>query len=90
MSLLWSMPRLRRSAASLVAVAALFAVSAASTPAEARVWVGLNFGVPWGYAPGYYPPPPYPYPAYYGYPAYGYPGWRHRRWCWHHPYRCRW
>jgi hypothetical protein len=38
------------------------------------------------------PPPPayygYPYrPAYY--PAY-YPGWRYRRWCWNHPYRCRW
>jgi len=52
-------------------VAALCAVvlGLASVPAQARVFVGLGFGVPF-YGPGYYPPPVYypPPPVYYAPP----------------------
>lgn len=89
MSLLSKYPWLRRSVAALVTLIGLSAVSAATDPAAARVWVGFNFGAPWAYAPGYYYAPRYPYPAYYGPPVYHHRHWRHRRWCWHHPYRCR-
>lgn len=49
--------------AALVAAALIMAgaVGLASTPAEARVWVGFGVGVPYPYyypyAPYYYPPP---------------------------------
>lgn len=71
----------RRSGLALAAVLSVGALTAASQPADARVWVG--FGAPFG---GYYyappPPPVYSYPAYYGY---GW-NWRHARWCRWHPY----
>lgn len=80
--------------AALVAGLCFGAALTASTPADARIWVGFNFGVPgWGYAPYY--------PAYYPYYGYYYPHrywrhhyyrahyWRHRNWCYWHPYRCR-
>jgi len=74
----------------LVAVLGFGAMTIAAKPAEARVWVGLNFGAPmgWGYyAPGYWAPPPRPvYHPYYrpSRPA----NWRWRHWCRWHPYRC--
>ena len=92
---------LQRLGAVLVAVLCLGATMSFSAPAEARVWVGVNFGYP-----GYYYAPSYYYPAYY--PSYGYGyyprhrywrhhyyrahyrGWRHRQWCHWHPYRCYW
>jgi hypothetical protein len=82
-------PWVKRWGAALVMAVGLCVVSAASHPAEARVWVGVNFGVPWGwgYAPGYYYRP---YPAYYYNPAPYHPDWRWRHWCWQHPYRCHW
>jgi hypothetical protein len=88
-----------RLSAAVVAVLCLGAALAVPKPAEARIWVGFNFGVPVG---GYYAPY---YPAYY--PAYGYgyyphyyrwrhhyhrahyARWRHHHWCNWHPYRCR-
>jgi hypothetical protein len=66
-------PWLRRAAAVLVTVLSIGAMTVASTPAKARVFVGFGVGAPvaWGYVPppyyGYYG---YPYyPAYYGYPG---------------------
>lgn len=53
----------------LMAGTAIGATAAVTTPADARVVVGVGIGVP-GYYPGYSP-----YYGYYGYPAYyGYPG----------------
>lgn len=90
MSFLTRSPWLRRFAAVLVTVLSLGAVSTfTAKPADARVFVGLNFGVPafgWGYYPGYWYRP---YPAYWYRPYYR-PAWRWRRWCYFHPYRCRW
>jgi hypothetical protein len=79
----------RRFAAVLVTVLSLGAVTTlAAKPADAGVYVGV--GVPgWGYYPGYWHRPywrPYWHPYYRAY----YPGWRGRRWCYWHPYRCRW
>jgi hypothetical protein len=89
----------KRTALSRLSVAA-FAVLCLGTalsvpkPAEARIWVGVNFGYP-----GYYYAPSYYYPAYY--PYYGHRHywryrhhyrhahyWRHHHWCNWHPYRC--
>ena len=60
---------------SLRRIAAVAALSAAvlglgSAPAQARVFVGFGFGVPWVYGPGFYPPPIYypPPPVYYAPP----------------------
>jgi len=53
-------------AGALAIAAAGGAVVAAATPAEARVVIGVGFGVP--VYPAYYPPPCYGY--YCGYPAY--------------------
>ena len=57
-------------AAAIVAALGFAAVVSASTPAEARVFVGFGFGFPIGF-PYYYPPYPY-YPplAYYQPPPY--------------------
>jgi hypothetical protein len=74
----------------LVAGTVIGATAALTTPADARVVVGVGIGVP-----GYYPA--YPYYGYYGYPAYyGYYGspyvwgggrWHWRGgWGWHHPW----
>lgn len=84
MSFLLGRPWLRRVGVVLVATLALGgALTATSTPAEARVWV--SFGVPFG---GYYAPPP---PAYYYYRPYPvYYRHHHRHWCYWHPYRCGW
>ena len=70
---------LRRFGLVLATVLTLGTLTAASQPADARVWITV--GGPFGY---YVPPPPpvYTYPAYYGY---GW-GWRHARWCRWHPY----
>jgi hypothetical protein len=80
----------------LVAVLCLGTMTTFSKPAEARIWVGFNFGYP-----GYYYAPYYAYPAYYPYYGYYRPYarwhhyrhvryWRHRHhWCYWHPYRCR-
>src|SRR5438874_11686313 len=89
----------RLGAVAVVAVLCLGAMMGFPKPAEARVWVGVNFGYP-----GYYYAPSYYYPAYY--PSYGYGYyprhryWRHhyrrahyrhhRNWCYRHPYRCSW
>jgi hypothetical protein len=67
---------LKRLAVALVTALSLGAVALPSTPAEARVFVGV--GIPFPGVYGYYAPAPYygyPYGyPYYGYPAYGYPG----------------
>ena len=69
MSVLTRNPWLKRFAVVLVTVLSLGSLTLASTPAQARVFVGV--GVPgWGY----YAPTPYYGYGYYGYPAYGYPG----------------
>jgi hypothetical protein len=87
MSSLTRSPWLRRSAAVLVTVLSLGAMTTLTAkPADARVFVGVGFGVPaawgWGYYhPGYWYHPYRPY-----YPAYR--GWQWRRWCYWHPYRC--
>ena len=92
---------LGRLGAVLVAVLCLGTMTTFSKPAEARIWVGFNFGYPGSYyAPSYYYPAYYPY---YGYRHYGYRHhwryrhhyrhahyWRHRHWCNWHPYRCYW
>jgi hypothetical protein len=53
---------LRRAAVAVALCAAVVSL-AGSSPAEARVWVGI--GIPF-YGPGWYPPPYYyPPPAYY-------------------------
>lgn len=69
------------------ALLALFALTAGSPPAQARIWVGIGGpccgywgpGPYWGYPgpyayypPAYYPPAPYPAPAYAA-PAYSPP-----------------
>ena len=69
MSVLTRNPWLKHLAVVLVTVASLGAVTLKSTPAEARVFVGI--GIPfsgWGY---FAPAPYYPY-GYFGYPVYGY------------------
>ena len=69
MSVLTRNPWLKHLAVVLVTVLSLGTVTLQSTPAEARVFVGVSIPFPgWGYAPAPY----YPY-GYYGYPAYGYP-----------------
>jgi hypothetical protein len=76
MSVLARNPWLKRLAVVLVTVASLGTVTLASTPATARVFVGVGIPLPgWGYYPSapYYGYGYYGYPAY-GYPAYGYPG----------------
>lgn len=85
MSFLAGRPWLRRFGLALVTVLGLGgAMTAGSSPADARVWV--SFGVPF---PGFYAPPP---PAYYyappAYPVYYRPYRHHRHWCYWHPYRC--
>jgi hypothetical protein len=71
MSVLTRNPWLNYIALVLVTVLSLGAVTFRSTPAEARVFVGVGIPFPgWGY---YTAAPYYPY-GYYGYPAYGYPG----------------
>ncbi len=91
MSLLTKSPWPRRFAAVLVTALSLGAMTTlGAKPADARVFVGLNFGAPaWGYYPGYWYRPYRPwYRSYWGW---GYGGWGHRRWCYWHPYRChRW
>jgi hypothetical protein len=56
----------------ITVVAALCAtmLGLAAIPAQARVFVGLGFGFPLFYGPGYYPPPVYypPPPVYYAPP----------------------
>src|SRR5438067_10839692 len=65
---------LGRLGAVLAAVLCLGTMTTFPKPAEARVWVGVNFGYP-----GYYYAPSYYYPAYY--PSYGYGYYpRHRYW----------
>jgi hypothetical protein len=64
-----------------------------SAPAQARVVVGIDVGVPggWGYYPYYYGYPAYP--AYYAYYPRAYPYYRYRPWyrgCYWSPYRCYW
>jgi hypothetical protein len=86
MSLLTKSPWPRRFAAVLVTVLSLGAMTPLTAkPADARVFVGFNFGVPaWGWGWGYHPAywyRPYWRPYYWG-------GWRWRRWCYWHPYRC--
>jgi hypothetical protein len=61
---------IKRLGISTVALSGLGAVTMQSTPADARVFVGV--GVP-AYGYGYAPYPYSYYPAYYGYPYYGYP-----------------
>jgi hypothetical protein len=69
MSVLTRNPWLKRLAVVLVTVLSLGSLTLASTPAQARVFVGV--GIP---AWAYYAPTPYYGYGYYGYPAYGYPG----------------
>ena len=92
---------LRRFGAILIAIFCIGTAMTLSKPAEARFWVGINFGYP-----GYYyaPAPSYYYPAYYPYYGYyhrrhwwrhhyrhvHYWRWGHRHWCHWHPYRCYW
>jgi hypothetical protein len=55
----------------IMVVSALCAAALGLTcgPAQARVFVGLGFGLPLYYGPGYYPPPVYyPPPIYYAPP----------------------
>ena len=62
---------LKHLAVVLVTILSLGTMTLRSTPAEARVFVGVGIPLPgWGY---YAPAPYYPY-RYYGYPAYGYRG----------------
>jgi hypothetical protein len=69
MSVLTRNPWLKNLIVVLVTVLNLDTVTFRSTPADARVFVGVGIPFPgWGY---YVPAPYYPY---YGYPAYGYPG----------------
>jgi hypothetical protein len=89
MSSVTKSPRLSRFAAVLVTVLSLGAMTTlAAKPADARVYVGFGVSAPawgWGYYPGYWHRP-YWRPYYRAY----YPGWRQGRWCYWHPYRCRW
>jgi hypothetical protein len=62
---------LKHLAVVLVTILSLGTMTLRSTPAEARVFVGVGIPLPgWGY---YAPAPYYPY-RYYGYPTYGYRG----------------
>jgi hypothetical protein len=72
MSVVARNPWLKHLAVVLVTVLSLGAVTLGSSPAAARVFVGVGAPFPsWGY----YAPAPYSYPyGYYGYPAYWYPG----------------
>ena len=64
---------LNRLAIVLVAGLSFAAMTLPTTPAQARVFVGV--GIPFPGAVGYYAPPPYAYGyPYYRYPAYAYPG----------------
>ena len=57
----------------VITVLSLGALTVASVPAKARVFVSI--GVPLPGVWGYYPPAPYyGYYPYYRYPVYGYPG----------------
>jgi len=68
MSVLTRNPWLRHLAVVLVTVLTIGTMTLRSTPAEARVFVGVGIPFP---GVGYYAPAPYyPY-GYYGYPAYG-------------------
>jgi hypothetical protein len=67
MSVLTRKPWLKHLAVVLVTVLSLGSLTLTSTPAQARVFVGV--GIPgWDY----YAPTPYYGYGYYGYPAYGY------------------
>ncbi|MBV8121093.1 MAG: hypothetical protein JO081_14290 [Alphaproteobacteria bacterium] len=69
MSVLTRNSWLRHLAVLLIAIVGLGAMTLPSTPAQARVYVGIGIPFP---GVGYYAPAPYyPY-GYYGYPAYGY------------------
>jgi hypothetical protein len=71
MSVLTRNPWLKHLVVVLSVVLTLGTMTFRSTPADARVFVGVGIPFPgWGY---YAPAPYYPY-SYYGYPAYGYPG----------------
>jgi hypothetical protein len=70
-SVLTGNPWLKHTAVVLVTILSLGAVTLPSTPAEARVFVGV--GIPFPGA-GYYAPAPYYGYGYYGHPAYGYYG----------------
>jgi hypothetical protein len=74
MSVLVRSPWLKHLAVVLVTVLTLGAATLRSTPAEARVFVGVGIPLPGvGYYAPYYSYGYYPY-GYSGYPAYGYPG----------------
>ena len=78
-----------RGAAAILMALGFGAALLASTPAEARVFIGFGFGFPIGF-PYYYPPYPYgyyyppPVPAYYPPPPSYYPP---ARSCWDPYYR---
>jgi hypothetical protein len=71
MSVLARNPWLKHIALVLVTVLSLGTMTLRSTPAEARIFVGI--GIPYS-GWGYYAPAPYYGHGYYGYPAYGYYG----------------
>jgi hypothetical protein len=71
MSVLARNPWLKHLAVVLVTVLSLGTMTLRSTPAEARIFVGI--GIPYS-GWGYYAPRPYYGYGYYGYPAYGYYG----------------
>jgi hypothetical protein len=64
-------PWLKHLAVVLVTVLSLGTMTLRSTPAEARIFVGV--GIPYS-GWGYYAPAPYYGYGYYGHPAYGYYG----------------
>ena len=69
MSVLTRNHGLRHIAVVLLTVLTLGGVTLITTPAEARVFVGIGVPLPvWGYYTPYYPY------GYYVYPVYGYPG----------------
>jgi len=71
MSFLTRNPWLKHLTVVLVTVVTLGTMTLRSTPADARVFVGVGIPFP---GVGYYAPAPYYGYGYYGYPAYGYPG----------------
>jgi len=79
--------------AAVTALAVVGTTATMTAPANARVVIGLGFGVPgpWYYPPAYYYPPCYPY--YCGYPAYYGGGggwvWFGGRWQWRGGFRDR-
>src|SRR5215469_3142260 len=83
--------------AALTALTVGGVMATTTAPADARVVVGIGFGVPWVYPayPAYYPPCYYGYcgypAAYYGYPGYygGGWGWVGGRWVWRGGFRDR-